>query len=110
MGLCGIIITMQTPLNYSQLKSLRLNKHLLIIMLFAVILQTSFRHHTEHSIQAESLCLTCLSQANLDSGLVINEILVTYKTNIFESISISPLKFNSQPVTWFRNRSPPIFS
>ena len=83
------------------------NKYLLVALLCAVLIQTSFLHQSKHSFVPENPCLSCLYQADIGAGQLPEAIqfgilLAAVKTFIESPKILITLSINQQ-----RNRSPP---
>ena len=99
---------MQFRINLTKLINQLGIKTTLRVLLCVILLQQAILHHSNHDAQLDNPCLVCFSQANLDTGLITDEFKLQVLVTTFERLTSVIIDVKSQPIVWFRNRSPPL--
>ena len=83
------------------------NKYLLLALLCAVLLQTSFLHQSKHNFLPESPCLSCLYQTDLGNGQLPEALQFGFLLAAIETFIAKPQTLSTLSIRLHRNRSPP---
>jgi hypothetical protein len=84
------------------------NKYLLVALLCAVLIQTSFLHQSKHNFLPENPCLSCLNQADLGSGQLPEPLQFGFLLAAMETFIAAPQILSTLSISQHRNRSPPL--